>query len=236
MSQILEAQVQLTDERKKLSELTILLKLGLGTISRRAETTLGLRGVEMAFMWLGKAKGALGATNPYPESANPQSPVIEPAQDTVSELSEEVKSVISGPKKAKELEVVFIKQARKMLEELCKAIQNDLQIMTENRIYQLCIQNAWGHAQEGKMRLGQVLGLIRDEDGKAPVKEKAPAKEKEKKKEKKVKEPKAPKPLKEKAPKATGKGKSAKKGGEAPASGPSVEPTKSAANAGNTDN
>lgn len=236
MSQILEAQVQLTDERKKLSEVTILLKLGLDAgISRRPETTLGLRGVEMAFMWLGKAKGALGAANPYPESANPASKVIEPAQDTVSELSDEVKAIISGPKKAKELEIIFVKQGRKLLEELCRAIQNDLQIMTDNRIYQLCIENAWAHAQEGKMRLGQVLGLIRDEaTEKAPVKEKAP-KEPKPAKEKKVKPPKAekaPKPPKEKKEKAPKPAKAGKKA----AGGPSVEPSKPADNAGDSAN
>lgn len=222
MSQIEEAQVQLTDERKRLSEVTILLKLGIDSkVSFRPETTLGLRSTEMAFMWLGKAKGALGIRNPYPQSTDPSSPVIEPPQDTVTDLSKEVQEVLSGIKKAKELEVVFVKQARKLLDGLCSAIKNDMSIMTDNKIYQICIQNAWTNAEEAKMRLGQVLGKIRDEEGEKAAK---PAKAKEEKAPK-VKAAKPAKVKGEKSPKvkaATSK------------AGPKVEESKPATDVGDS--
>lgn len=244
MSQIIEAQIQLTDERKRLSELQLLLKLGVESgISRRAETTLALRGTEMAFMWLGKAKGALGITNPYPESTNVANKIIEPAQDVVTELSAEVKEIISGPKKAKDLEIIFVKLGRKLLEELCRAINNDLSIMADNLKYQRCVVNAWSHAEEAKMRLGQVLGLIREgvKPFEAPRKSGAPAKEKKPVDGKPADAAKAP--AKEKAPKPPKEkkgGKAAKaveKEKGAPAAGPVLETSKTpAADAGNSDN
>lgn len=261
MSQIEEAKIQLTDERKRLSEIQILLKLGIESkVSARPETTIALRDAELAFMWLGKAKGALGATNPYPESANPGSKIIEPAQDVVTELSEECKSIISGPKKAKDLEVIFLKQGRKLLEGICKAIANDLQIMTDHRMYQICIENAWSSAERSKMRLGQALGLVRDENpgkyqssaeaaastagtaegaaggadagsGPGPEKPKKPAKEKGAKKAK------APKVVKEKAPAKEKVKKPAKgKKGESAAPASGTAPANDSANAGNSSN
>ncbi len=239
MSQIIEAQIQITDERKRLSELQLLLKLGVESgISRRAETTLALRGTEMAFMWLGKAKGALGITNPYPESTNVANKIIEPAQDVVTELSAEVKEIISGPKKAKDLEIIFVKLGRKLLEELCRAINNDLSIMADNLKYQRCVVNAWSHAEEAKMRLGQVLGLIREgvKPFEAPGKPAAPAKEKKKDEKPADGKPadaapakeKAPKPAKEKKGGKAAKAEEKEKG--ASAAGPGTETVKAPAN------
>jgi hypothetical protein len=46
-----------------------------------AERSTAIRKVQEAIMWLGMDLKALNEPNPYPESDNPQSPVIEPTAD-----------------------------------------------------------------------------------------------------------------------------------------------------------
>jgi hypothetical protein len=152
-----EALVQLSEERKVLSTIFQLIKGGIDSnLSKRAETTLAFRGAQIAFMWLGKAKGVLGGTNPYPESSNPDNKVIEPTDDFLS-IPPFEESMIA------EDEVVFLKHIRKQLEKSVRDIHNDLLIFPDNRDYQLCIERAWVGANEAKMWLGWALAEVRNE-------------------------------------------------------------------------
>lgn len=53
-----------------------------------AETEYSIKSLNLAKMWLGKALGSLGESNPYPESSNPQSEKIEPTADVAEKKIE----------------------------------------------------------------------------------------------------------------------------------------------------
>lgn len=50
-----------------------------------SETEHAIKSLSLAKMWLGKALGELGESNPYPESSNPQSDKIEPTTDVAEQ-------------------------------------------------------------------------------------------------------------------------------------------------------
>lgn len=50
-------------------------------VRRSRERSLAVTKIEEAIMWLGMDLKAQGTQNPYPNSYNPQSPVIEPTSD-----------------------------------------------------------------------------------------------------------------------------------------------------------
>lgn len=52
------------------------------------ETGYSIKALNLGKMWLGKALGELGESNPYPESTNPQSDKIEPTADVAKEKVE----------------------------------------------------------------------------------------------------------------------------------------------------
>lgn len=64
--------------RKDLDE--VLQRLKLSSRSSR-ERSLAITKIEEAIMWLGMDLKAQGTENPYPQSYNPESPVIEPTAD-----------------------------------------------------------------------------------------------------------------------------------------------------------
>ncbi len=45
------------------------------------ETALAVTKIQECIMWLGMRLKAIGETDPYPESRNPDSPIIEPTAD-----------------------------------------------------------------------------------------------------------------------------------------------------------
>ncbi len=45
------------------------------------ETALAVTKIQECIMWLGIRLKAIGETDPYPESRNPDSPIIEPTAD-----------------------------------------------------------------------------------------------------------------------------------------------------------
>ena len=45
------------------------------------ETALAVTKMQECIMWLGMRLKAIGETDPYPESRNPDSPIIEPTAD-----------------------------------------------------------------------------------------------------------------------------------------------------------
>lgn len=169
---IKEAILQLTVERQGLSVLVLAVDNAVKTdLSKRAETVLAFRSGQVAFMFLGKAKGVLGAQNPYPESTNPKSRAIEPHADQI-ELADFLKNgsdnyLLIGLQEFLNNdhdEVEFLKALRGYFEKVVRAIKNDLSILPSNRIYQAYVEYALVKAEEAKMWLGQSLGLIRDEE------------------------------------------------------------------------
>lgn len=53
----------------------------LHPVRSSAERTIAMRKIQEAIMWLGMDLKALGTPSPYPDSYNPESPVIEPTAD-----------------------------------------------------------------------------------------------------------------------------------------------------------
>jgi hypothetical protein len=164
-----EAIEQLTQERITLNSIEEKIKMMIDKkISSRPETTLSYRAVQLATMWLGKAKGQLGSQHPYPDSYNPASKVIEDRAD-VAEL---IKSLHGD-------ELTLVKTIRAELKEMEADIANDAQIFTDKPAYQHCIANAWTKCCEGTMWLGMVLNQMKKEETPATTKkESKPAKEK----------------------------------------------------------
>lgn len=155
-----EALLQLTNERRLLSEIEKTInESGLASgLSRRAETTLALISLQLSFMWLGKAKGTLGSANPYPQSTNSSNNIIELPAD-----------VFEGEVPTYKTEVEFLKAMRALLKDVEPMIENDSQILLENRKYQDCIFNAWTNINNAILWLGQSLGQLKKEDpGKYP--------------------------------------------------------------------
>lgn len=110
--------------------------------------------VNLAFMWIGKVKAAIGVANPYPESMNPESKQIEKAVDTV-DATEEFQT-LSGD------EIAFVKLLRKQMEETCSRMARDIRFDAENSQLSIAQQQAYTNLENTKMALGLVLGQIRD--------------------------------------------------------------------------
>lgn len=73
-------EVKLTKEcRKELDEALQSVRMLPGS----RETALAITKIQEGIMWLGMNLKRLGTENPYPESYNPDSPVIEPTADNL---------------------------------------------------------------------------------------------------------------------------------------------------------
>lgn len=145
-----EALLQLIAERKAVDEIIILIDIFPHKSIKQAGKTL-----KYAFMWLGQAKGALGAENPYPVSTDPTSPRIEPPTDKATSVK--VPHETLDPKD----EVAVIKYLRGRIGEVIKAILNDTQIFPQEQLYQISVKNAWMYACNAKMELGLALDAYR---------------------------------------------------------------------------
>lgn len=156
-----EIDAQLTAERKELNSVEQAIKSLLDTkLSYRPTTTLALRSCQLASMWLGKAKGALGIKTPYPESFNPESKVIEARADVGEALEVEAD------------EIAAVKTLRAKLSELQTKITNDGLIMLDHRGYQHAVVTAYTHCSEASMWLGMTLNAIKEEPVKSKKKDK----------------------------------------------------------------
>lgn len=115
---------------------------------------------QSCFMWLGKALKGLGEATPYPSSTDASSPVIEAAADTVDveKLFDQLYQKFGGDA------VAFIKHMRSEIEPLASGLLRDLDLLPENRAYQIAVEQAYVFAENAKMELGLMLGKIRDRD------------------------------------------------------------------------
>ncbi len=147
--------IAVTDQRKALNQIEVeIKKLITIKISSRAETTLALRAVQQAQMWLGKTKGALGNTTPYVQSSNPENKFIEPRADVCDGntiLSEEID------------EITAIKELRAALSDINKRIEKNMDVLKDVNSYQVCTSEAWIRACDASMWLGMVLNAIYEE-------------------------------------------------------------------------
>jgi len=146
-----EALLQLSDERKQIDKLILLMNVYQFKRVQKVSKTL-----KYAFMWLGKAKGALGAQNPYPDSVKYSNDIIEDPQDV------NLHAFLPKDVNAKN-EIAVTKYFRFEIEKVIKAIDNDTRIFPALREYQNCVVNAWTYACNAKMELGLILDAIRNE-------------------------------------------------------------------------
>jgi hypothetical protein len=145
-----EALQQLSDERVAIDKILIMID-----VFQHEAIKVAFKPLQQSFMWLGLAKKALGAENPYPTSTDASSPRIEPPQDKAASVSIPKDFDVKNP-------VAVIKFLRAQIDVIIKAIVNDGQIFPDNKYYQICLNNAWTYACNAKMELGLELGKLRD--------------------------------------------------------------------------
>lgn len=152
--QILE---QLTALRLELDEIFATLKINPRT---KDTAHLAEHFSQNAFMWAGRAKGILGAANPYPQSSDPSSKVIEAAVDT---FKGEI--VIDQA----EDETAFVKRMRKRLGECEKTVQHGLMpLLADHKLYHIAVEQIYVGVVNAKLYLGLRLGEIRDLEAELP--------------------------------------------------------------------
>lgn len=160
---------QISQVRQSISLLTKAVEKGS---DRGPGFTLAGVALKLAFMWLGRAKAALGIAPAYPESFNVESRTIDPTTDeSIDELEVPAKLDNTGK----------IKFLRGELNKIEGMIHGLVKLMKDHEGFQLAVTNALSSAAEATMWLGEALAEIR---------KRSP----EKKEEKKDKE--APKPQK----------------------------------------
>ena len=134
-------------------------------VNRSAEIVKAMNSLLIAKAWMGKMLQALGGTNPYSESHNPQSPVIEKATD---ETTSNMLSVF-------ESENVMTQTGRvKYLRSMISETMNTARIVISGKegynaekkmksFEAMYPYFALQHLEEAKMWLGWELGFIRKE-------------------------------------------------------------------------
>lgn len=129
------------------------------------ETALAKTHFEEAKMALGKVLGYLGAANPYPESKNPESKVIEKTADT-----EERNFFFPDPTDR----IGNVKKTRLDADEIGKKIEVLLDTEVEGKIHArvpLFLCDAFLSLSKGMMWLGMELGRIKAEADKKALEE-----------------------------------------------------------------
>jgi hypothetical protein len=140
---------QLSQARQALSLMT---KAVEKASDRGPGSTLAGVAIKLAFMWLGRAKGALGIPNAYPQSFNAESRTIDPETDqSIDELE--------IPEKADNIGKV--KFLRGELNKCEKMIYGLVRLMKDHESYQLAVQSAQRSCAEATMWLGENLAEIR---------------------------------------------------------------------------
>jgi hypothetical protein len=168
---------QISQARQALSLMT---KAVEKASDRGPGSTLAGVAIKLAFMWLGRAKGALGIPNAYPQSFNAESRTIDPETDqSIDELE--------IPEKADNIGKV--KFLRGELNKCEKMIYGLVRLMKDHESYQLAVQSAQKSCAEATMWLGENLAEIR---------KRSP----EKKEDKKEKDERKPQKLQSVAPSA----------------------------------
>lgn len=152
MSQIIEIDQILTEERLKLSKVEKALDATISLFTDKATATLALRSVQKSSMWLGKCKGAIGIKTPYTKSFDPESNVIEDRADTTEDVFD-TRNID---------EVAFIKMIRVELNKIEGSIYSATPVFKDIPKYQIAIHEAFKNACEATMWLGMSLNSIKN--------------------------------------------------------------------------
>ncbi len=118
------------------------------------EISLAKTSFDSSKMMLGKVLQEMGINNPYPESKNPNSPVIEKTADTatIKNLNPELDHIGN------------VKAIRLFADEVCNKISGGLIGGDERTLSTLFAEAAFLDCSRGMMWLGMELGRIRDEE------------------------------------------------------------------------
>ena len=118
---------QISQARQALS---LIVKASDKASDRGPGSTLAGVAVKLAFMWLGRAKGALGIPPAYPESFNVESRTIDPETDqSIDELEIPEKADATGK----------VKFLRGELNKCEKMIYGLVRLMKDHESYQLAV-------------------------------------------------------------------------------------------------
>lgn len=128
------------------------------------EISLAITQAQQCRQWLGKVLGYLGEKHPYPESTNPDSPVIEPEVDSTTDLIMELEDLRNLDRvssiKACRLWCDEIEKGATGLKELYEVAAMD----ADDPTYTLYTMQAFGCLMQCKMWLGEELGNLRNRD------------------------------------------------------------------------
>lgn len=144
-------QEQLRNVRLELDRIAALT----GRLDPSRESALAKTHFQESKMMLGKVLGELGEANPYPESKNPTSPVIEKTAER------------SGPVEwsSDTDHITRVKTLRQDSDATCNELKSLMNFNHENKIsleVTIFLEQAFIEANKGMMWLGMELGRIRD--------------------------------------------------------------------------
>lgn len=131
------------------------------TYPTNRELALAITSAQMARQWMGKMLGTLNTKHPYPESTNPESPVIEPMAEDTKEMLDNYNG--TRPRTA------VIKELRKHCETLIDGPNGlkdmaQISVWDDDHIQAIYAMQAFVNLTQCKMWLGEELGRIRNEE------------------------------------------------------------------------
>lgn len=118
------------------------------------EISLAKTSFDSSKMMLGKVLEEMGTENPYPESKNPNSPIIEKTADTgsIQNLNTELDHIGN------------VKAIRLFADEVCNKIKGSFTVHDLRTLQYVYTEAAFLDCSRGMMWLGMELGRIRDEE------------------------------------------------------------------------
>lgn len=124
-----------------------------GMLRSSREVALAKTHFQEAKMSLGKVLGYIGAANPYPESKNPNSPVIEKTADTAINTKLPHQDIVAN-----------IKAVRQLADTISHSLEILVLPADRSDKCQLFYEDCFLQVNKGMMWLGMDLGRIRDEE------------------------------------------------------------------------
>ncbi|MEJ7644301.1 MAG: hypothetical protein WKF87_06880 [Chryseolinea sp.] len=151
-----ETKAQLTEERKMLSEIEVLI----GDKPSSDNYAAAKQACLLAAMWLGRAMAPTGSKSENPDSDDPETKEIEPRTDRVTEVT----ALDSD-------EIYAAKGLRAKAQTLEQRLFQDTQLRPGEKLYQLAINNAYSSVCEITMWMNTELEDMQEKkDGKQKVK------------------------------------------------------------------